>query len=193
MYSAIVENHLRNDPSLDPDALRERLMSKWRFPSHTIHRINVSGPANATVIPRSATASISIRIVPDQDLQTIKETLTSYLHSEFGTFCSNNTLTITIDHEAEPWLGDPQNEAFKTLEQAIEDVWGNGVKPLYIREGGSIPSARFLEREFGAPAAHLPCGQASDHAHLDNERLRLTNLYKSKAILKRFFRELPKK
>jgi di- and tripeptidase len=51
-------------------------------------------------------------------------------------------------------------------------------KPLYIREGGSIPGARFLEKEFGAPAAHLPCGQSSDMAHLDNERLRLVNLYK---------------
>jgi di- and tripeptidase len=66
-------------------------------------------------------------------------------------------------------------------------------KPLYIREGGSIPAIRFLEKEFGAPAAHFPCGQASDSAHLDNERLRLTNLYKSKDIFKRVFRELPMK
>lgn len=62
------------------------------------------------------------------------------------------------------------------------DEWSEGneerVRPLYIREGGSIPTARFLEKEFGAPAAHLPCGQASDQAHLDDERLRLVNLYK---------------
>ena len=66
-------------------------------------------------------------------------------------------------------------------------------KPLYIREGGSIPAIRFLEKEFGAPAAHFPCGQASDSAHLDNERLRLLNLYKSRDILKEVFRELPRK
>lgn len=66
-------------------------------------------------------------------------------------------------------------------------------KPLYIREGGSIPAIRFLEKEFGAPAAHFPCGQASDSAHLDNERLRLVNLYKSKDIFKRVFRDLPQK
>jgi len=64
-------------------------------------------------------------------------------------------------------------------------------KPLYIREGGSIPAIRFLEMEFDAPAAHLPCGQASDSAHLDNERLRLVNLYKSKEIFTRVFKELP--
>jgi di- and tripeptidase len=66
-------------------------------------------------------------------------------------------------------------------------------KPLYIREGGSIPSIRFLEKEFDAPAAHLPCGQASDSAHLDNERLRLTNLVNSKRIFKKVFSELPLK
>ena len=69
----------------------------------------------------------------------------------------------------------------------------NAVKPLFIREGGSIPSIRVLEKQFNAPAAHLPCGQASDSAHLDNERLRLVNLYNSKKIFKRVFWELPRK
>ena len=70
---------------------------------------------------------------------------------------------------------------------------GKRRKPLYIREGGSIPAIRFLEKEFNAPAAHLPCGQASDNAHLDNERLRLVNLYKSRDIFRQVFKELPKK
>jgi di- and tripeptidase len=66
-------------------------------------------------------------------------------------------------------------------------------KPLYIREGGSIPAIRFLEKEFDAPAAHFPCGQASDSAHLDKERFRLLNLYKSRDIFKKVFVDLPKK
>ncbi|KAK2828960.1 hypothetical protein FQN49_007234, partial [Arthroderma sp. PD_2] len=65
---------------------------------------------------------------------------------------------------------------------------GSGpTKPIYIREGGSIPTIRLLEKELGAPAAHLPCGQASDNAHLDNERLRIQNLYKSREIFKSMF------
>ena len=63
-------------------------------------------------------------------------------------------------------------------------------KPLYIREGGSIPAIRFLEQEFNAPAAHLPCGQASDSAHLDNEHLRLLNLTKSREIFRKVFIDL---
>lgn len=66
------------------------------------------------------------------------------------------------------------------------------LKPLYIREGGSIPAISFLEREFHAPAAMFPCGQASDNAHLDNERIRVENLHKARDIFKQVFRKLSK-
>jgi di- and tripeptidase len=63
-------------------------------------------------------------------------------------------------------------------------------KPLYIREGGSIPAISFLEREFGAPAAMFPMGQASDNAHLGNERMRVENLYKGREVFKKVFAQL---
>ena len=63
-------------------------------------------------------------------------------------------------------------------------------EPLLIREGGSIPAISFLEHEFKAPAAMFPMGQASDNAHLDNERMRVENLYKGREVLKRVFARL---
>ena len=63
-------------------------------------------------------------------------------------------------------------------------------EPLFIREGGSIPAISFLEKEFDAPAAMFPMGQASDNAHLDNERMRVENLYKGREVLKRVFARL---
>ena len=63
-------------------------------------------------------------------------------------------------------------------------------EPLFIREGGSIPAISFLEHEFKAPAAMFPMGQASDNAHLDNERMRVENLYKGREVLKRVFARL---
>jgi di- and tripeptidase len=202
-----------------------------------------------------AKATLSMRVVPNQEASEVAKSLTSYLENEFAKLESHNRMTVTIDHQAEPWLGDWTNQLFQTLEEAVMEAWGplehthrrslshnyptgsaerpssghvlaNGSisssigpmtpmteaankldsllvasqrpskaskKPLYIREGGSIPAIRFLEKEFNAPAAHFPCGQASDSAHLDNERLRLVNLYKSKDILKKVFRDLPQK
>ena len=262
-YEAISKTLLRRDPSLgDAESLAESFKARWREPSLTIHRINTSGPANSTIISRLATADFSIRLVPDQHTTTIERALRDILHSAFEKLHTTNKLTIKINHQAEPWLGDPDNQIFQILEEAIMEVWGhiahkrrgsaptkdsvlkklamtngsesprmspvtsstlsNGSdylwqatadisdidkhedeeqqqhfpsrlppKPLYIREGGSIPAIRFLEQEFDAPAAHLPCGQASDNAHLDNERLRLSNLYKSRQIFAKVFRELP--
>jgi di- and tripeptidase len=63
-------------------------------------------------------------------------------------------------------------------------------EPLFIREGGSIPAISFLEKEFAAPAAMFPMGQASDNAHLDNERMRVENLHKGREVLKRVFGSL---
>jgi di- and tripeptidase len=123
--------------------------------------------------------------------------LTAYLQKEFEEFQSENRMRLEVNNKAEPWLGDPDNYIFRTLEEAIMKVWsplfttpGTLRKPLYIREGGSIPAIRFLEKEFNAPAAHLPCGQASDSAHLDNERLRVMNLLKSREIFAWVFGKL---
>lgn len=194
LYEAIVNRpklaaaSAKQGSAEDKDADIETLMGRWRYPSLTIHKITVSGPGNSTLIPQSATASLSLRIVPDQDLEVIKASLTSFLHDQFAKFKSDNHLTVSIYHEAEPWVGDPRNRAFELLRTIIAEEWGT--EPLFIREGGSIPAVRFLEKAFGAPAAQLPCGQASDGAHLDNERLRVLNFGKAKEIFLKTFRDL---
>ncbi|KAK0821214.1 hypothetical protein LTR02_001729 [Friedmanniomyces endolithicus] len=301
LYRDITAALVQQSPGLgDAASLAASLMRRWRDPTLTIHRFQTSGPDNnATIIPRLAKAVLSMRLVPNQEAGHVSEALVTWLEAQFESLGTNNSLTVTVDHMAEPWLGDWTNEIFKTLEEAVMDVWSpanepqrrrsssnsalrstNGTgplrvaipehtsnghgsttkpspttssmlansgltspiqplttlledttitpptkstkssashkrstssatltnatharhedspprrKPLYIREGGSIPAIRFLEKEFSAPAAHFPCGQASDSAHLDNERLRLVNLYKSKEIFKKVFRELPQK
>lgn len=167
---------------------KEMLMARWRFPSLTVHGIDVSGPGNTTVIPACSTARISMRIVPDQDLEDVKESVDKFVREQFSRFGSTNHLTVEFSHEAEPWLGDPMNAAFQLLKQALKDEWG--VDPLFIREGGSIPVIRWLEKLFDAPAVQLPCGQSSDGAHLDNERLRIMNFVKSRKVLRRAFKQL---
>jgi di- and tripeptidase len=256
-YDDITDTLIRRNAELGPaETLKASLMARWREPNLTIHRFKVSGP-EGSLVSSHASAAISLRLVPNQEVEDIITSLTVFLKDAFATLDTHNSLSISINNQAEPWLGNPDNEIFQTLEKAITNVWGpigggrrtstpgprqrlrrstsetvnpslkptptttltltngsnytslaasqdssavdtggelhEGRKPLYIREGGSIPSIRFLEKEFGAPAAHLPCGQASDRAHLDNERLRLNNLYKSREIFKRVFKELPKK
>ncbi|KAG6372816.1 hypothetical protein JVT61DRAFT_7223 [Boletus reticuloceps] len=160
------------------------LSSRWREPSLTVHNVSVSGPGNPTVIPGMVTTKLSLRIVPDQDLDTISRALVSHLNASFDAFGSPNKLSITIDHTADWWLGDLDDPWFKALESAVREEWS--VEPLRIREGGSIPSVPCLEKMFGCRALHLPLGQSSDRAHLPNERISLANLQRGKAVLERF-------
>lgn len=169
----------------------QTLVAKWTKPLLTVHRIDVSGPRNNTVISQRAQALVLIRVVPNQKIETIKQLLVEHVKARFAALKTDNKLTVEIFHEAEPWLGDRDNLVFKVLYEKMKLNWGPDVPdPLFIREGGSIPSIRFLEKAFDAPAAQIPCGQASDNAHLKDEKLRLINLFKLRDILTDTFREL---
>jgi di- and tripeptidase len=219
-YDDIASILLRRDPGTGSEEnLKKSLMARWREPNLTVHRYKVSGP-EGSLISSHASAHLSLRLVPGQEVDAVAHELTEYLEHEFSTLKSQNWLSMSIDNRAEPWLGHPKNDIFQTLEQAIIEAWPDSFQqgssddglerqmstsstdsftarrnykpkgPLYIREGGSIPAIRFLEKEFQAPAAHLPCGQASDSAHLDNERMNLTNLLKAREIFGKVFARL---
>jgi len=158
--------------------------ARWREPTLSVHSISDSGLGNSTVIPGRIRAKFSVRIVPDQDPPTIVASLEAHLHSAFAELQSPNSLKIRIDRAADWWIGNLEHPWFKALENSIQDEWG--VKPLRIREGGSIPSVPWLEKEFQCPALHLPMGQSTDQAHLRNERISLNNLRKGKAVVSRF-------
>lgn len=73
-----------------------------------------------------------MRIVPDQTLSQIITTFKSTLQEKFNSFQSDNTLSVVVEHQADWWLGDPENRGFKALERAVREEWG--MEPLYIRE-----------------------------------------------------------
>ena len=88
------------------------LSSRWREPSFTIHNVEISGPKSekyplpsstslsvkydldATVIPGTVAAQLSLRLVPDQDLDTIVRSLRDYLQRSFEGLQSPNKLVV---------------------------------------------------------------------------------------------------
>ncbi|KAF9181773.1 hypothetical protein BGZ50_005334 [Haplosporangium sp. Z 11] len=198
LYDPIVEDMFNNpsgqrhwDPlatGVTKEELKRKLMARWRNPSLTIHQVDVSGPKNRTVIPRSAKASVSMRIVPDQEVTDITKSFEEHVRKVFGQLDTENEIEIDIKVVADWWLGDTEDRFFKAAETAIEQEWGQ--KPLFIREGGSVPAIRWLEKRLKAAAVHIPMGQSSDQAHLNNERIRLQNLNSGKRVIKAFLREL---
>ncbi|KAE8225910.1 hypothetical protein CF326_g7790 [Tilletia indica] len=167
----------------------ESLIARWCRPSLSIHRLGVSGSGNATVIPSKVEAAVSLRIVPDMDAEEVGRAFEAHVGVQFGMLGSGNRAKVRIDHRADWWLGSAKDAFSQALADAIEAEWGEA--PVSIREGGSIPAMALLEKELGAPAVHLPMGQSSDNAHLPGERIRLMNLQKGRAVVRRFLEALP--
>lgn len=164
------------------------LINNWTKPSLSMTSINLTGSNNITVIPREVSIGVSIRVVPEQDLITIKQDFIHYINELFEKLQSSNHLYVTILNEAEPWLGNPTNQAYQVLREELTTAWD--IEPLLVREGGSIPSIKTLENCFQAPVVQIPCGQSSDNAHLDNESLRIKNWTKMTEILCKVFNKL---
>ncbi|EPQ29230.1 uncharacterized protein PFL1_02985 [Pseudozyma flocculosa PF-1] len=179
-------------------ACAQSLMAKWRHPSLSVHHLRVSGPGNSTVIPSKVSATVSLRIVPDQSLSAIESALQRHIDNVFAGLRaggSANAVHVVVEHRADWWSGS-SSPYFTHLERAVRDVWGlssssspdhdGGGGPISIREGGSIPAIAILEKELRAEAVHLPMGQSSDSAHLPNERIRLVNLRRGRDVVARF-------
>jgi len=182
---------VENNEALFSISPKDLLMRRWRQPSLTIHNISGSVPGKdtgTTVIPHNVTAKLSVRIVPDQRPEDIFRLFSSFLHQQFENLHSGNNLKVSKDHIGDWWLGNPFSEYYKAAARAIRQVWG--VDPNFIREGGTIPITRFLEDRLGTSAVHLPLGQATDAAHLPNERIHLENLLKGKLVFQQFLTEL---
>ncbi|POY70603.1 hypothetical protein BMF94_6381 [Rhodotorula taiwanensis] len=162
----------------------QSLITRWRQPALSVHKVEVVGPAQKSLIPSAASAAVSVRIVPDQSLEAMIDKLTKHLEAAFATLRTENKLTIDITQTADWWLGDLESPYAQAMAKSISAQWH--LDPLFIREGGSVPSLPFLEQEFGAVAVHFPIGTSSDNAHLPNERIRVLNLEHGQTIVSKW-------
>ncbi|CCD23522.1 glutamine amidotransferase subunit DUG2 NDAI_0B04880 [Naumovozyma dairenensis CBS 421] len=179
---------IMKEANIDKKITIEELIINWTKPSLSITTLKMSGPGNITVIPKSASIGLSIRLVPEQSVEQVKKDLTEYIKQTFAKLPTKNHIEVTILNEAEAWLGDPTNHAYQILKEEVTAAWD--MEPLFVREGGSIPCIRDLERIFDAQAVQIPCGQSTDNAHLNNENLRIKNWTKLAEILTNVFNRL---
>lgn len=146
------------------------LERRWIRPSLDVH--SLSGGSPRTVVPAQASATLSCRLVPDQDPAPIQAALEVFLRAqvpgstrvEFGPAHTAAPYTLALDHP----LVEPALRALQT---------GFGRQPVLVREGGSIPIAGDLARRTGAPVLLVGFGQLTDNWHGPNERFSLADFH----------------
>ncbi|MGB3218493.1 MAG: M20/M25/M40 family metallo-hydrolase, partial [Anaerolineae bacterium] len=129
-----------------------------------------TGEGSKTVLPASALAKISMRLVPDQDPREVKEQLLRYLesHAPPTVRCEVRELNV-----AYPVLTDRAMPEVRALQDALQTVWG--VAPVFTRGGGTVPVVADLKHLLNIDSVLTGFSQPGDRIHSPNERQYLPN------------------
>jgi acetylornithine deacetylase/succinyl-diaminopimelate desuccinylase-like protein len=146
----------------------------WARPTFEVNGLlsGFTGEGSKTVIPAKAMAKVSMRLVPDQDPDTIGDLFEAYLRKVAP---KTVTMQLTRMHGGKPWITGVDHAFVQAAGRAIEQ--GFGKAPVFCREGGSIPVVSTFQRELGLPGVLFGVGLPDENAHAPNERLDLNNFH----------------
>lgn len=131
------------------------------------------GEGAKTVLPALAMAKVSMRLVPDQDPKKIERLFEEYVRS-----ISPPTVKVTVTpmHGGRPWVASLDHPILQAAADAVEK--GFGKRPVFQREGGSIPVVSTFTELLKVPIVMMGIGLPDENAHAPNEKLDLGNFYK---------------
>ncbi|MGH7607244.1 MAG: dipeptidase [Gemmatimonadales bacterium] len=155
----------------------------WALPTFEIHGIlgGFTGEGAKTVIPAQATAKVSLRLVPNQQLKAVQRQVVAAVKRLTP---RHVTASVRFLHGADPAQIKLNHPAFKLLDRAFRDVTGRGTVPA--RAGGSIPVVPALSAE-GASVILTGIGLPDDRLHAPNEKLDLNQLWDGIEVFRRFY------
>jgi len=144
----------------------------WARPTLEVNGLlsGFTGEGAKTVLPAVAMAKISMRLVPNQDPEKIADLFESYVRKITP---KTMELTFTRMHGGKPWMASYDSPYIQAAARAIER--GFGRKPVFTREGGSIPVVSTFQEELGVPSVLFGVGLPDENAHAPNEKLDLGN------------------
>ncbi len=141
-----------------------------------------TGEGTKTVLPAWAMAKISMRLVPNQHPDEVHKQLLRYLEGH---------APPTVRWEVTKMAGGPasitdrHHHAVSVLGQALETTWGK--RPLFKREGGSVPVVAQMCDILGVQSVLTGFGLPDDNPHAPNEKIHLPTFYRGIEAIIRFF------
>jgi acetylornithine deacetylase/succinyl-diaminopimelate desuccinylase-like protein len=146
----------------------------WARPTFEVNGLlsGFTGEGAKTVLPAVAMAKVSMRLVPNQTPDKIAELFEAHVRDVAP---KTVELTITRMHGGKPWMTSYDNPFVQAAGRAIER--GFGRKPVFTREGGSIPVVSTFQEELGLPSVLFGVGLPDENAHAPNEKLDVANFH----------------
>lgn len=131
------------------------------------------GEGSKTVLPATAGAKFSFRLVPDQDPHKIA----AALRQRIKALCPPGIQWELIDMGMAKGVVVPLDSPYvAAAAKAIEQAFGRA--PVYIREGGSIPIVTAFRDKLGVNTLLLGWGLDDDNTHSPNEKFNLADFHR---------------
>jgi acetylornithine deacetylase/succinyl-diaminopimelate desuccinylase-like protein len=146
----------------------------WARPTFEVNGLlsGFTGEGAKTVLPAVAMAKVSMRLVPNQHPDKIADLFEAHVRDLAP---KTVELKITRMHGGKPWMTSYDNPFVQAAGRAIEK--GFGQKPVFTREGGSIPVVSTFQEELGLPSVLFGVGLPDENAHAPNEKLDVANFH----------------
>ena len=162
----------------------------WIRPTLEVNGIwgGFQGEGVKTVLPSSAHAKISCRLVPDQDPAQILKLLTTHIekHTPPGVKVALDLNPSTADPYLIPF-DHPGNQAAADVHKELF-----GKEPYYARMGGSIPVCGIFLKELGAYTVNFAFGLKDENVHGPDEFFRLKSFSRAQLAYGMLLEQLSK-
>jgi acetylornithine deacetylase/succinyl-diaminopimelate desuccinylase-like protein len=146
----------------------------WARPSLDVCGLTsgFQGAGSKTIIPATASAKVSCRLVPDQAPDEIVR-----LFEEHVRRAAPPGVDVSVEYLSggEPYLAPTDHPVYGAARRAFSRAFGKDT--VFIREGGSIPFVRTIADMTGKPCLLMGFGQPDENSHAPNERLVLENFH----------------
>ncbi|MDX1748360.1 MAG: M20/M25/M40 family metallo-hydrolase, partial [Halobacteriales archaeon] len=151
------------------DSFLEALMYHPQLNISGIHA-GYGGDGNKNIVPSKATVKFDMRLVPDQDPDTVFEDVVRHVRQ-----LDRGVAEVDIDRlEKNSRRNGPSETPLSSpfvgvVEEAVADVWG--VRPNVFQRSGASGPIDVFERHLDVPHVNVPYGSPASRRHGPDENI----------------------
>jgi len=185
-FNDVEVRHDLGVPELVGEAGFSTLERVWARPTLDVNGLvsGFTGEGAKTVLPASARAKVSMRLVPDQDPREIEDLFRRHVESVTP---PGVTVRVESHHHARPYYAPRDHPGNRAAARALERAFG--AEPVFTREGGSIPVTVTFEETLGATSILMGFGLPDQNAHAPDENLDVAVFHGGVRAAAWFYRE----
>ena len=163
------------------------LERRWARPTFDLNGLSSGhqGEGSKTIVPSTASAKLSFRLVPQQSPEKIAKNLEEKLQE----LCPPGIeMELTPMHASGGMVVPLDSPFVEAAAAALEHAFGRS--PVFTREGGSIPVVSTMHEVLEADVLLLGWGQDDDNTHSPNEKFALTDFHRGIRASARLWQEI---